>query len=87
MSPCRSDYIFTDEQISVWHVVSEDSDHFRSRFAVIHGCGDLDDLERPTDGEVRIHLDHFHTLYRLGEIGCQSFLLIARIRRFVTAWI
>ena len=36
MSPCRSDYIFTDEDVGVWHVVSEDSDHFRAWFAVIH---------------------------------------------------
>ena len=68
MSPCRSDYIFTDEQIDVWHVVSEDSDHFTSWLAVIHGLGDLDDLEQPTNGEVRIHLDHLHALYKLSEI-------------------
>jgi len=24
MSPCRSDYIFTDGEVGVWHVVSED---------------------------------------------------------------
>jgi len=27
MSPCRWDYIFTDGEVGVWRVVSEDSDH------------------------------------------------------------
>ena len=34
--------------IGVWRVVSEDSDNFGSWLFVIHGCGDLDDLDQPT---------------------------------------
>ena len=67
MSPCRSDYIFTDE-VGVWHVVSEDSDHFGARLAVIHGLHDLDDLEQPTRSEMRARLNHPHTPYEPIEI-------------------
>jgi hypothetical protein len=69
MSPCRSDYIFTDKQVGVRHVVSEDSDHFSARLAVIHGLHDLDDFEQPTRREVRVSLNHPHTPYELFEIG------------------
>jgi hypothetical protein len=33
---------------SVWRVVSEDSDNFGSWLFMIHGLGDLDDLDQPT---------------------------------------
>jgi hypothetical protein len=33
---------------SVWRVVSEDSDNFSSWLFMIHGFGDLDDLDQPT---------------------------------------
>ena len=68
MSPCRSDYIFTDEQVGVWHVVSEDSDHFTAWLAVVHCLHDLDDLEQPTRREVHFRLDHSHTPYELLEV-------------------
>jgi hypothetical protein len=69
MSPCRSDYIFTDKHIGVWHVVSEDSDHFRSGLAVIHCLHNLNDLEQPTRREMRFRFDYLHTHHELFEIG------------------
>jgi hypothetical protein len=60
MSPCRSDYIFTDKEVGVRHVVSEDSDHFRARLTVIHCLHDLNDLQQPTWSEVRIRSDDLH---------------------------
>jgi hypothetical protein len=58
MSPCRSDYIFTDKQlVGVRHVVSEDSDQLGSRFAVVHRLDDFDDLEQPTNCEMRARLN------------------------------
>jgi hypothetical protein len=63
MSPCRSDYIFTDEEVGVWRVVSEDSDHFRARLTVIHCLHDLNDLQQPTWSEMRIRSDDLHTRY------------------------
>ena len=68
MSPCRSDYIFTDEQVGVWHVVSEDSDHLSAWLAVVHCLHDLDDLEQPTRREMRVRFDHLHAPYELLEI-------------------
>jgi hypothetical protein len=68
MSPCRSDYIFTDKQVGVWHVVSEDSDHFGARLAVVHCLHDLDDLEQSTMREMRVRLNHPHTPYELFEV-------------------
>ena len=68
MSPCRSDYIFTDEQVGVWHVVSEDSDHFSAWFTVIHCLHDFNDLEQSTYCEMRVRLDHPHTLHKLQEV-------------------
>ena len=82
MSPCRSDYIFTDEQVGVWHVVSEDSDHFTAWLAVVHRLHDLDNFEQPTWCEVRASLDHSHTPYELLEVqmlrGSQRVLLKER---------
>jgi hypothetical protein len=34
-------------RIGVWRVVSEDSDNFSSWLFMIHGFGDLDDLDLP----------------------------------------
>ena len=39
-------------KIGVWRVVSEDSDNFGSWLFMIHGFGDLDDLDQPTRSEV-----------------------------------
>jgi len=68
MSPCRSDYIFTDEKVSVWHVVSEDSDHLSAWLAVIHCLRDFDDFEQITYREMRARLNHSQALYKLQEI-------------------
>ena len=68
MSPCRSDYIFTRDRASVWHVVSEDSDHFSAWFAVVHRLGDFGDLEQPTTGEMRVRFYQPHALNELHEI-------------------
>lgn len=68
MSPCRSDYIFTNEQVGVWHVVSEDSDHFSAWLAVIHRLHDLHDLEQPARRDMRGRLDDLHAPYELLEI-------------------
>ena len=68
MSPCRWDYIFADEQVGVWHVVSEDSDHLSARLAVIHCLHDFDDVEQPTYREMRVRLNHPHALYELQKI-------------------
>src|SRR5258708_8952732 len=68
MSPCRWDYIFADEQVGVWHVVSEDSDHFCSRFAAVHRFRNCNDLQQPTYREMRIRLHQPQTLYELQKI-------------------
>ena len=68
MSPCRWDYIFTDKEVGVWRVVSEDSDHFGARLALVHCLHDLSDLEQPTGREVRVRFDYLHTPYELLEI-------------------
>ena len=34
-------------EFGVWHVVSEDSDHFRARLTVIHCLHDLNDCSNP----------------------------------------
>jgi hypothetical protein len=68
MSPCRSDYIFTDKQVGVWHVVSEDSDHFSSWLTVIHRLHYLDDSQQPTRSEMRVRFDHLHTHYEFFEV-------------------
>jgi hypothetical protein len=48
-------------EFGVWHVVSEDSDHFRARLAVIHCLHDLNDLQQSTRSEMRIRPDDLHT--------------------------
>ena len=68
MSPCRSDYIFTDKEVGVWRVVSEDSDHLGAWLAVIHCLRDLDDLEQPTRCEMRVRFDYLQAPYKLLEI-------------------
>jgi hypothetical protein len=68
MSPCRSDYIFTDMVVGVRHVVSEDSDQLGSWFAVVHRLDDLGDLKQPTNCEMRARLDYLHTPYELLEV-------------------
>jgi hypothetical protein len=67
MSPCRWDYIFTD-CVGVWHVVSEDSDHFGARLAVIHGLCDLSNPYEPSRREMHIELHEANTLCELHEI-------------------
>jgi len=52
----------------VWHVVSEDSDHFRARLAVIHCLHDLNDLQQPTWSEVCPRLDYLHARYESLEV-------------------
>jgi hypothetical protein len=51
-------------EFGVWHVVSEDSDHFRARLTVIHCLHDLNDLQQPTWSEVRIRSDDPHARIR-----------------------
>ena len=55
-------------KFGVWHVVSEDSDHFRTRLTVIHCLHDLYDLQQPTRREVRIRLDDVHTRHESLEV-------------------
>ena len=50
-------------EFGVWHVVSEDSDHFRARLTVIHCLHDLNDLQQSTWSEVRIRSDDLHARY------------------------
>lgn len=69
MSPCSSDYIFTDLVVSVWRVVSEDSDDLSTWLAVIHGLGDLDDSDQPTRCEMRTRLDEPQTIRKLQEVA------------------
>ena len=55
-------------EFGVWHVVSEDSDHFSARFTVIHCLHDLNDLQQPTWSEVRIRSDDLHARYESLEV-------------------
>ena len=55
-------------EFGVWHVVSEDSDHFRARLTVIHCLHDLNDLQQPTRSEVSIRLDDLHARYESLEV-------------------
>ena len=65
MSPCRWDYIFTDEVVGVWRVVSEDSDHLSTWLAVIHRFGDRGDFQQSSHREVLIRR---HQPQALGEL-------------------
>ena len=58
--------------VSVWHVVSEDSDQLGPRLAVVHRLDDLGDLEQPTNREMRVHFDYPHAHYELLEIAVRS---------------
>ena len=55
-------------KFGVWHVVSEDSDHFRAQLAVIHCLHDLNNLQQPTRSEVSIRLDDLHARYESLEV-------------------
>ncbi len=55
-------------EFGVWHVVSEDSDHFRARLTVVHCLHNLDDLQQPTRREVRIRSDDLHARYEALEV-------------------
>jgi len=55
--------------IGVWRVVSEDSDNFSSWLFMIHGFGDLDDLDQPTRREVSARPHQIHTFCKLQEIA------------------
>ena len=69
MSPCSSDYIFTNEEVvGVRRVVSEDSDYFGTWLTVIHGLGDLDHLDQPLTGQMRACLHPRQTLRELQEV-------------------
>ena len=70
MSPCRSDYIITDQlSTGVWRVVSEDSDNFGSWFLVIHGFGDFDDLDQPAGCQMSADSDQIHASCELQEVA------------------
>jgi hypothetical protein len=55
--------------IGVWRVVSEDSDNFGAWLFVIHGFGDLDDLDQPTGGEMNTRLNQPYTFRKLQEVA------------------
>jgi hypothetical protein len=56
-------------KIGVWRVVSEDSDNFGSWLLVIHGFGDLDDLDQPTRSEVSTRFHQIHAFRKLQEVA------------------
>jgi len=56
-------------RIGVWRVVSEDSDNFSSWLFMIHGFGDLDDLDQPTSREMSARLHQPHTFRELQEVA------------------
>jgi len=56
-------------RIGVWRVVSEDSDNFSSWLFVIHGFGDLDDLDQPTCCEVSAYTHQIHAFRELQEVA------------------
>jgi hypothetical protein len=55
-------------RIGVWRVVSEDSDNFSAWLFVIHGLGDLDDLDQPTVGEMNTRPNQPYTFRELQEV-------------------
>src|ERR1700749_970502 len=55
-------------KIGVWRVVSEDSDNFSSWLFVIHGFGDLDDLDQPTRSEVSTCSHQIDAFCKLQEV-------------------
>ena len=65
--------------IGVWRVVSEDSDNFGAWLFVIHGFGDLDDLDQPTRREVSARPHQIHAFRKLQEVsllGCSQRVLL-----------
>ena len=68
MSPCSSDYIFTDKKVGVWRVVSEDSDYLGPRPTMIHALGDLDDFNQTRTGQMRFPLDQLQAFNELQEV-------------------
>ena len=60
--------ISSPTSVGVRHVVSEDSDHFRTRLAVIHGFCDLGNLDHPLMREMNIELHETNTLSELDEV-------------------
>ena len=56
-------------RIGVWRVVSEDSDNFSSWLFVIHGFGDLDDLDQPTRREMSARSHQIHAFRKLQEVA------------------
>jgi hypothetical protein len=68
MSPCRSDFIFTNLIAGVWREVSEDSDQVGTRLAVIHSLSECRNLEQPTYGEMQFLPHQLDALSELFEI-------------------
>jgi len=56
-------------RIGVWRVVSEDSDYFSPWLLMIHGRGDLDDLDQPTRSEVSARSHQIHAFRKLQEVA------------------
>ncbi len=56
-------------KIGVWRVVSEDSDNFSPWLFMIHGFGDLDDLDQPTVSEMNTRLNQPYTFRELQEVA------------------
>ena len=79
MSPCRSDFIFTNLIVGAWREVSEDSDQVSAGLAVIHCLGDSRNFQQPTCREVPFLPHQLNTLNELLEIrllrSSQSVLL------------
>jgi hypothetical protein len=61
--------ISSSMRIDVWRVVSEDSDNFGSWLFMIHGFGDLDDLDQPTRREVSAYSHQIHAFRKLQEVA------------------
>jgi hypothetical protein len=61
-------YLYQHRVLNVWRVVSEDSDHFSTRLAVIHCLGERSNLDQPTYSEMQVPLHQLDALYELLEI-------------------
>jgi hypothetical protein len=55
--------------LGVWRVVSEDSDNFGSWLFMIHGLGDLYDLDQPTRSEVSALSHQIYAFRKLQEVA------------------
>ncbi len=60
--------ISSPTSVGVWRAVSEDSDHFSTRLAVIHGFCDLGDPHDSTCSEMYVEVHETNTLRELGEV-------------------